>query len=262
MNLLNGATPEWSGPIKRLLVKQTMTQADLAQHLGVSASTVTRWVRGSHEPTSAAYVSMGNLAGAPEGIYFWERAGIDPMKFPDMNLRIAVSSLQVNLKDFNLVTTKKLSAKVIAEGATAVVLPLLNLTAYADPIPPGPQVTLAQAEVEDVLMAPLQWCPHPESMISMRVSGDSMMPIVPANAIIAIDTSVTEREALDQKIAVFSHRDHGFKVARLQRLPSSDILVSANHKYLPVDVSDQSKWKAIGAVLWWVSQDPMQPESI
>jgi phage repressor protein C with HTH and peptisase S24 domain len=73
--------------------------------------------------------------------------------------------------------------------------------------------------------------------------------------VISVDTAMTARDQLDRKIAVFSHRDLGFKVARLQRLPSSDILVSANHTVLPVDVSDQSKWKAIGQVVWWISKD-------
>jgi phage repressor protein C with HTH and peptisase S24 domain len=89
----------------------------------------------------------------------------------------------------------------------------------------------------------------------MHLTGDSMVPVIPPDTVIAVDTAVTERSQLDKKIAVFSHRDLGFKVARLQRLPSSDLLVSANHKYLPVDASDQSKWKILGAVVWWVSQD-------
>jgi len=33
--------------------------------------------------------------------------------------------------------------------------------------------------------------------------------------------------------------------------------VSANEKYLPVDVTDQSKWKAVGVVVWWVSKDTL-----
>ena len=259
MTAAQAIRPEWTIRIKRLLKKMEFSQADLAERLGVSPATMTRWIKGSHEPTSAAYVAMGNLAGAPEGIYFWERAGIDPEKFPDMNFRISVSSMQVNLKDFNIVTTKKLSSRVITEGATAVVLPLLSVIAYGDRVPPKPHVTLAQAEVEDVLMAPLRWCPHPEMMISMKVAGDSMIPIIPPGAIIAVDTAVTERAELDGRLTLCSHRDLGFKVARLQRLPASDILISANHKYLPVDVTDQSKWKVVGAVLWWVSQDPMQP---
>ena len=66
---------------------------------------------------------------------------------------------------------------------------------------------------------------------------------------------VTDREQLSQKIAVVAHRDLGFKVARFQRLSGSDLLVSANYKYAPLDISNASKWKVFGEVLWWVSRD-------
>ena len=218
MNGKQSALPEWSVRIRRLLNQQTLSQAELADRLGLSPATITRWLKGTHEPTSAAYIAMGNLSGAPEGIFFWERAGVDPAKFPEMKFRISVASMQVNLKNFNLVTSKKLSSRIAAQGTAAVVLPLLNAVAYGDRIPPKPHISLAEAEVEDVLMAPLGWCPHPDSMISMRVDGNSMMPLIAPGSIIAIDTAVLERSELDKKIAVFSHRDLGFKVARLQRL--------------------------------------------
>jgi len=247
--------PEWSTEIRRLLDRLRLSQAGLAARVGVSPATVTRWIKGSHEPSSAAYVAMGNLAGSPDGVYFWERAGVDPANFPETSLRATLSSLRVNLKDFNLVIGGKLSKAVVASKSNAVILPLLNIIAYGDRVPPGPHVTLSQAKVIDVLMAPLSWCPHPESMLCLHLSGDSMLPVIPPESVIAVDTAMTDRSQLNKKIVVFSHRDLGFKVARLQRLPSGDILISANHNCLPVDVSDQSKWKAVGAVVWWVSRD-------
>jgi transcriptional regulator with XRE-family HTH domain len=242
------STPEWSHRIRQLILKLSVSQAGLAARLGVSPATISRWMKGSHEPTSAAYVAMGNLAGSPEGIYFFERAKL--------------SSLQVSLKDFQIVASRKLSSEVITDKSSVVVLPLLDIVAYGDCVPPKPHVTLAQAEVKDVLMAPLRWCPHPDEMISMRLEGDSMLPIIPPDSIIVVDTAVTDRDLLHQKISVFSHRDLGFKVARLQRMPASDILVAANHNCLPVDVTDPSKWRAIGAVLWWISKDPMDPAAL
>ena len=89
----------------------------------------------------------------------------------------------------------------------------------------------------------------------MHLSGDSMFPLMARGSIIFVDTAVTDRDQLQQKIAVVGHRDLGFKVARFQRLAGSDLLVSANHKYSPVDVSNASKWKVFGEVLWWVSRD-------
>jgi len=60
---------------------------------------------------------------------------------------------------------------------------------------------------------------------------------------------------VNEKLVVVAHRDLGFKVARFQRLAGSDLLVSANPKYLPLDVSNATKWKIFGQVLWWISKD-------
>jgi phage repressor protein C with HTH and peptisase S24 domain len=113
-------------------------------------------------------------------------------------------------------------------------------------------------ELEEVLLAPLAWCPHPENMISMHLLGDSMYPAIPPDSIIFVDTAVRDRDRLNQRLTVVSHRDLGFKVARLQRLSGADLLVSANHKYVPLDISNASKWKIFGEVLWWVSRDTEQ----
>ncbi len=249
------SSPAWVEHIQRLIKKLLVSQAGLAGLLGVSPATVTRWMKGTHEPTSSSYLALGNLAGSPDGLYFWERAGVNPVNLSEANTGAALSSLRVQLKDFKLVAGRNLSREVVANQSSAVLIPLLNLTAYGDRIPPGPHITLAQAAVEDVLMAPLSWCPHPASMLCMHVDGDSMMPVIAPDAIISVDTAVTERSMLDKKLTVFSHRDLGFKVARFQRLPSADVLVSANHRFLPVDVSNASKWKALGEVMWWVSHD-------
>jgi phage repressor protein C with HTH and peptisase S24 domain len=136
-----------------------------------------------------------------------------------------------------------------------VAIPLLNVSAYGDPVPPSENVSLAEVKVEEILLAPLGWCPHPEHVISMHLEGDSMVPTIAPGSILFVDTAATEREALNQKITVASHRDLGFKVARLQRLANSDLLVSSNHKYVPLDISNASKWKIFGQVLWWVSRD-------
>jgi phage repressor protein C with HTH and peptisase S24 domain len=93
-------------------------------------------------------------------------------------------------------------------------------------------------------------------MISMHLAGDSMFPVIAPGSLIFVDTAITDRDQLNQKIAVVAHRDLGFKVARFQRLSGSDVLITANHKYSALDVSNASKWKIFGEVLWWISRDP------
>jgi hypothetical protein len=190
----------------------------------------------------------------PDGIYFWERAGMDPANLQETKLRIAHYSLPINLSDFAVLTSRRLSKQIVADNSVVVLIPLLNLIAFAD-VPQEPQVSVSQAEVVDVLLAPLSWCPNPNSLIGMRVVGDSMLPLIIPGAVLAVDTSSTGRNELDGKLAVFSHRNHGYKVGRFQCLSSTDILVSANHTYTPIDVSIASKWKIVGEVLWWVSKD-------
>jgi transcriptional regulator with XRE-family HTH domain len=248
--------PEWPARLTQLLRKHHLTQAALAGRLGVSAATVSRWMQGTHEPTGETYVLLGNLIGPPEDAYFWERAGINPANFPETSSRIAVSSIKVKLNDFKLVSGNRLSVKVLANKANAVAIPLLNITAYGDFLPRERHVHLSEAKIEEVLTAPLDWCPHPGAMICIHVTGDSMLPLIAPKSLIAVDMHITDRDTLLNKIVLASHRNLGFKIARLQRLPSADLLVSANHKYGPLDITSDSKWKIAGQVLWWISRDP------
>jgi phage repressor protein C with HTH and peptisase S24 domain len=245
---------EWSDRLRHLVKDLQLTQAGLAERLGVSPATVSRWLAGKNEPTAETYVALGNLAGRPRGDYFWERAGIDTSELPDANMRQALSSMRISLENFNLIASKKVSQHIAGAG-NAVAIPLMNVTAFGDPVPPQENVRLSQAKMEDVLLAPLAWCPHPENMLSMHVAGDSMYPTIPPGSILFVDTASTGREDLNEKLVVVAHRDLGFKVARFQRLAGSDLLVSANPKYLPLDVSNATKWKIFGEVLWWVSKD-------
>lgn len=248
------STSEWSNRIRRLLGHLNLTQAGLADRVGVSPPTVSRWVQGKQEPTAESYIALGNLAHRPEGLYFWERAGMDTSGLPDTSFLRAVSSLRVSLGNLKLIPSRKLVRNAVGQSH-AVAIPLLSVTAYGDRIPPKETVSLSEVETEEVLLAPLDWCPHPENMISMHMEGDSMSPVIQPESIIFVDLATTDRDRLHQRIAVVAHRDLGFKVARFQRIGGSDLLVSANHKYAPVDVSNASKWKIFGEVLWWISKD-------
>jgi transcriptional regulator with XRE-family HTH domain len=247
--------PEWPSRIGQLLRKHSLTQAALAKRLGVSSATVSRWLKGTHEPTGEAYVSLGNLAGPPEDLYFWERAGINTSSLPEIGSRISAPSIRIKLTDFKLVPAQDVSSKVLSGNANAVAIPLLNVTCYEDPIPPEEDIHFSESVIEEVLTAPLDWCPHPSGMVCLHLNGISIFPLILSESIIAVDMQVTDRDVLKGKVVLASHRDLGFKVARLERLPSADILISQNHKYMPVDISEDPRWKIMGQGCWWLSRD-------
>lgn len=102
----------------------------------------------------------------------------------------------MKLTDFKFVSGYKLSRKMVANRANMVAIPLLNITAYGDELPPERHVPLSEATIEEVLTAPLEWCPHPGNMICMHVSGDSMLPLITPEAVIAVDTHAVDRGTL------------------------------------------------------------------
>lgn len=92
---------------------------------------------------------------------------------------------------------------------------------------------------------------NPDSMVLMRVEGDSMQPEIMNNDVVLIDQSKTEIR-LGRIFAV------GFEEAiylkRIDMLPGKIVLKSANPAYPPVelDIRDQQRdaFRVIGQVLW------------
>jgi transcriptional regulator with XRE-family HTH domain len=75
----SGTTPgaDWHARILRLRKSLRLNQSDFADRMDYSAMAVSRWENGTHEPTSRAYLQMGNLAQGGESTWFWTRAGLN-----------------------------------------------------------------------------------------------------------------------------------------------------------------------------------------
>lgn len=68
---------EWARCIAGLRRDLQLTQTELAEQVGVTAMTVSRWERGLVEPTASGYISLGNLSENKRAWFFWIRAGLD-----------------------------------------------------------------------------------------------------------------------------------------------------------------------------------------
>lgn len=71
---------EWARCIADLRQALQLTQTELADQMGVTAMTVSRWERGLVEPTASGYISLGNLSDSKKAWFFWLRAGLDKEK--------------------------------------------------------------------------------------------------------------------------------------------------------------------------------------
>lgn len=248
------AEPEWCLRIRRLVEVLNLTQAALAERLGVSPATVSRWMQGKIEPTAEGYVSLGNLAPRSDSVYFLERAGLNVTDLADPGERRAILSLRTHLNDLKVIAGKR-AVTLHDSNAEAVAIPLLKLEAAATEFP-HPNVSFADAEVENSVVVPASWCPHPEQTVAIQLADDSMAPLIPRHSTLFIDTADTDRELLRGSIVVMAHRDLGLRAARLQRFGGADLLMSSNNRYPPLDVSNAAKWKVCGRVVWWIARDP------
>jgi transcriptional regulator with XRE-family HTH domain len=53
------------------------SQAEFAKNLDVTQPMVSGWEGGSVEPSSGAYLRLGNLARYPDNLWFWSQAGVE-----------------------------------------------------------------------------------------------------------------------------------------------------------------------------------------
>jgi hypothetical protein len=66
--------PDWSKKIKALRRYLQTDRAQFARSVAYPVKKITLWEQGIEEPSAAAYVTLGNLAGEPSCWYFWTKA--------------------------------------------------------------------------------------------------------------------------------------------------------------------------------------------
>jgi SOS-response transcriptional repressor LexA len=245
--------PEWASKILKVRKRLGLNQTEFAARLNYSAMALSRWESGSHEPTSEAYIQMGNLASEPEASWFWTRAGLKSADvsrmFPD---RVDVPR-KASLPDFDIVVAD--GGKKIAK-AKLVAVPVLDVYAASHGLKGDPVLDLHKANVKEMIAAPLLWCPNPATTSCLRVRGSSMSPVIYDGDIVAVDCSVTEISKLNGKIVVAWNRKSGLTLSRFLLLKGLQLLESESRDHEPIPLGKDRNWRIVGKVLWSIRRMP------
>jgi SOS-response transcriptional repressor LexA len=249
-------SPEWSTRILALRVHLGSSQASFASQLHYSAMALSRWERGTHEPTAQAYIRLGNLAGDPECFWFWARAGLVGTDFSRMlpkltgKLRIA----QFPQIEIAVANPKRLSNLETATRLVAVPVLAANAATHGEA---GDQVfDLDTVPIHEIIAAPNLWCPNPAETNCLRVRGISMSPLINDGDIVAVDCAQTNPEQLSGKIVVTWQQQRGLVLSRFLLVNGTQLLESENREFEPVPLGKNRNWRIIGRVLWWVHRAP------
>jgi len=80
-----------------------------------------------------------------------------------------------------------------------------------------------------------------------------MSPVLPDGYIVAVDSSIKNRENLDGEIVIAWHKDKGLVVSRLRRYGETEVFHPENRAYEPI-VANSREWKIVARVLWWIGK--------
>jgi phage repressor protein C with HTH and peptisase S24 domain len=247
----NSAVPEWAKRIERLRASLNLSQTHLGEELQYSAMSISRWECGLQEPSADAYIKLGRLAAGKDRWFFWEMAGLRKTDFQN-----EMPQSKGAFSDVEVVLAGSAAKKEIALKTQLVAIPLLQVHVGSHGEEGDHVLDLSQSPREEVIAAPVAWCPNPNSTSCLRVKGKSMAPLIYDGDILAVDSSQTKHSDLNDKIVVALHKKKGLSVSRFRHIDGVELLESDNRDYEAITFSKDRNWQIVGKVLWLIRQTP------
>ena len=251
-----GILPDWADRVEKLRRRMNLSQSGLGQRLQYSGMAVSRWERGLQEPPADSYIKLGELAGAPDCWYFWDRAGLKKSNV----LRVRTENRKLFPKstfpDFDIVFAGSGTRTRSNKKTRLVAIPLLGVHAGTHGEKGAKTLDLNKIPPVDMIAAPAAWCPHPDLTSCLRVKGNSMIPLIHDGDILAVDYSEVRHADLDGKIVVAWHKDKGLSVSRFRRYRGVEVLEAENRDYQSITLGSGRNWRIVGKILWWTRLAP------
>jgi len=240
----------WALGINNLMTALRLSQEAFAAAVGVTPATVSYWLNGKKNPSAKYFFRMAQLSKTPEIAAPFlkaatEQAGFDQAGITPMFGGQRKSIQSVRLRGFGYV------------GGDAVGIPLLKDAAAA-----GQPRQIDEREVQETLPMPRSLCPHPDSIVCVRVEGDSMSPFLEAGYIVAVDTSQFDYRKLVKQMVAARDPEGGVTIKWLRKSGKEFMLVpqrtSPRHEpvLLTRDGDMVSEWAIVGQVIWWIGMPP------
>jgi SOS-response transcriptional repressor LexA len=245
--------PDWVIKILRLRKRLGLNQSEFAGRLDYSAMALSRWESGTHEPTSRAYLQMGNLATGKESTWFWTQAGMNSADLSRMFPEGPGEQETAHFPDFEIVVAgvgKKRKASRIKTRLVA--LPVLTVHVGTRGAPGDQVLDFDQAEVSETIAAPARWCPNPKTTSCLQVRGSAMSPLIYDGDIVVVDYGQHDAADLNGQIIVTWNRTSGLTLSRFVLMEGVRLLESENRDYKPISMGRDRNWRIIAKVLWWI----------
>ena len=128
-----------------------------------------------------------------------------------------------------------------------VAIPLLS-----DPAAAGSPRIIDEQIIERDIIVPAEVVPHPLDTVCIKVSGDSMAPILQEGYIVVVDAAQRDPARLVHQMVVVKELtgdDGGTTIKWLDRLGREYVLAPENKAYRPQAMTRNHH--IVGRVIWW-----------
>jgi transcriptional regulator with XRE-family HTH domain len=201
------------------------SQNDMALALSVSQSNVAKWENGKLKPSGQILATLAKLAPDDERSWWLLQAGVkvEELGYAETDSRI---------------------------------IPVLR-----DPAAAGTPRMIKEDEIDFRLTLPRNIVPRGGKLVGLRVTGDSMSPVLENGYIALVDTSKHEPEQLVDRMVVARERD-GVTLKWLRYTDGIYMLVPQNTSIRhPVHViRPGGEWSIVGEVVNWIGWPANAPK--
>ena len=208
--------------IRAVRLAKGMNQKDFALGFEVSQGAISNWEKGVDRP------SPRNLA------------------------KLASWTANDELRDFFLSESglADITSKNSTRDEKAVSVRLLR-----DAVAAGTPRALDEEQIDDILVLPRRWFPRSGELFALKVSGESMAPIIHNGYLVFVDTSKRDPKKLVERMVAAREGD-GVTIKWLRRDGDTFLLVPQHTSPLyPVRVMRaEGDFSIVGEVVKWVGQ--------
>lgn len=228
---------------------------ELARRLGLPART---WYNYETGVTVPAEVLLGFIeetntnplwllsGGGPK-----YRQGMQDVMLSDMTpeqlIRIGLEKLEARPHEVVMVMPENFPSEPNEDFVAVSLMPLSALTQRGG--------AKAGGEAEGHILAYRQWIPHPRETVAVRLSDDSMQPILPAGSVAAVDRAMVDPDKLDGRLVAAC--PEGTPVIRWLEISGRHIILRPNqtsreYPIIPIERQEDGKPNPaiIGQVVW------------
>ena len=228
---------DFSHIFQKLIKEKKIKKSWLAKELGVSQTTIFRWLSGENYPDARVLLKLADILGVSVQYLL---TGKDPPR-----------PAYAGIPNFELVSyeewLRKINNKEPLENFVAI--PLVSGYAAC-----GAGAVL-ENEIESFVVIYQEWCrKNPKNYLAVRIIGDSMLPTLRDGDIVAIDKTQRNPERLIKKLVAVNSEDFCY-IKRLTRTKSGLYIATSDNRDELEDFEIEPA-QIIGKVVWaWTRFD-------